>query len=321
MKNIVCLFAIVAVLGVGAIVEAQPPNKVYRIGYLVGGSGIEASHERTRQGLRELGYIEGQNMVIEWRFAKGNADRLPALAAELVQLKLDVIVAAGTEPIRALKNATTTIPIVVTVAGDLVGRGLVASLARPGGNITGSTMINPGLSGKRMELIKDVIPHASRVAFLYQPHEQDELRELQNAARALEVHIQPLEVQQASQFQNAYAAMTKERPDALSISRNPFTNVHRRQLVDLAVKYRLPAMCEGRDWTNDCCLMSYLPDRTEAYRRAAVYVDKILKGANPATLPVEQPTKFELVINLKTARRLAVRIPADVLIRADRVIK
>jgi putative tryptophan/tyrosine transport system substrate-binding protein len=308
------------VLVIVALAEAQQRHKVYRIGYL-SGVGSEARDEIIRQGLQELGYIEGQNIVIEWRFGEGNADRLPALAAELVGLKLDVIITSGTLPTRALQDATPTIPIVVTSAGDLVGRGLVASLARPGGNITGSTSIAPDLGGKRLELLKEAVPQAARVAFLYQPYEEDELREIQRAAHTLGVQIQRRAIQQASQFQNAYAAMIKERADGLLISRSPFTNGHRTQLIDLAVKNRLPAMCDGIEWTNDGCLMSYAPDRTEGYRRAAVYVDKILKGTKPADLPVAQPTTFELVINMKTAEALGLTIPPSLLFQATEVIR
>ena len=274
-----------------------------------------------RQGLRELGYIEGRNIVIEWRFAKGSENRLPELAAELVRLKPDVMVTTGTQPARALKDSTTTIPIVVASAGDLVGRGLVASLARPGGNITGFTSIALDLNGKRLEILKELVPRASRVAFLYQPREQDELRELEIAARALGLQIQQREVAQASQFQSAYVAMTRERADALLISRNPFTNSHRRPLIDLAAKHRLPAMCDGTEWTNAGCLISYAQNRAEGSRRAAVLIDKILKGAKPADLPVEQPTKFEFVINLKTAKQIGLTISPNVLARADRVIR
>jgi putative ABC transport system substrate-binding protein len=300
---------------------AQQRTKIYRIGYLGGGLGIEDREKTLRQGLHELGYIEGQNIVIEWQFAKGNEDQLPKLAAELVRLKPDLIVTTGTQPTRALKDSTTTIPIVVTSAGDLVGRGLVASLARPGGNITGWTSIAPDLSGKRLELLTELVPRASRVAFLYQPHEKDELRELQIAARTLGLQVQQLEVQQASQFRTAYATMTREHADALLISSNPFTGSHRIQLIELAAKHRLPAMCDGTAWTNAGCVVSYSPDRTEGSRRAAVFVDKILKGAKPADLPVEQPTKFELIINLKTAKQIGVTIPPNVLARADMVIK
>jgi putative ABC transport system substrate-binding protein len=304
-----------------SLAEAQQRAKFYRIGYLGGGVGVDEREKTLRQALQELGYNEGQNIVIEWRFAKGDEDRLPELAAELVRLKPDVIVTTGTQPARALKDATTTIPIVVASAGDLVGRGLVASLARPGGNITGSTSIAPDLNGKRLELLKEIVPRASRVAFLYQPHEKDELRELEIAARALGLRVQQLEVKQASQFQSAYGAMTRERADALIISRNPFTNSHRRSLIDLAAKHRLPAMCDGTEWTNAGCLISYSPNRTEGSRRAAIFVDKILKGAKPADLPVEQPMRFELVINLKAAKQLGLTIPPNVLARADKVIK
>jgi putative ABC transport system substrate-binding protein len=273
--------------------------------------------------LRELGYVEGKNILIEYRYAEGKTDRLPELAAELVRLKLDIIVTAGTVPALALRDGTTTIPIVVASAGDLVGRGLVASLARPGGNITGSTSIAPQLSGKRLELLKEIIPHASRVAVLYQAYEEDEVKEIEIAARPLGVQIQRTEVQQPSQFQSAYAAMTRERASALIISRSALTNSssHRQQLIDLAVKNRLPAMCENWTWTSAGCPVSYGPDQLHLWRRTAVYVDKILKGAKPAELPVEQPTKFEQVINLKTAKQIGLTIPPNVLARADKVIR
>ena len=321
MKKLFRLLLIVAFLGAGPVAEAQQRAKIYRLGYLGGSVGIEEREETFRQGLRELGYLEGQNLVIEWRFAKGDENRLPELAPELVRLKPDVLVTAGTQPARTLKDATTTIPIVVLSAGDLVGRGLVASLARPGGNITGLTSISLDLNGKRLEILKELVPRASRVAFLYQPREQDELRELEIAARALGLQIQQREVAQASQFQSAYVAMTRERADALLISRNPFTNSHRRPLIDLAAKHRLPAMCDGTEWTNAGCLISYAQNRAEGSRRAAVLIDKILKGAKPADLPVEQPTKFELVINLKAAKQIGLTIPQSVLFRADKVIK
>jgi ABC-type uncharacterized transport system substrate-binding protein len=312
--------ALLLVLCVSA--EAQQSKTRFRIGYLTNDAEIRKEYEGIfQQTLRELGYIEGQNLLIEWRFTKGKLELLPNLVDELVRLKLDVIVTSGTQPIRALKKATTTIPIVVTGGGDLVGRGLVESLARPGGNITGVTSIAPDLTGKRLELLKEVVPRAARMAFLYQPHEQDELREMQIAGRALGVQIQPIEVQQASEFQNAYAAMTKERAGALTISRNPFTNFHRKRLIDLSVKKRLPAMCDGTEWTSDGCLLSYARDRTEAIHRAATYVDKILKGAKPADLPVEQPMKFEFIVNLKTAKQIGLTIPPNVLARADRVIR
>jgi len=296
-------------------------TKVYRLGYLSGEAGIEEREETIRQGLREFGYIEGRNLVIEWRFAKGDYKRLPELAAQLVALKPDVLMTAGTQPSRALKDATATIPIVVSSAGDLVGRGLVASLARPGGNITGSTSITLDLNGKRLEILKEIVPRVSRVAFLHNPTERDEVMALEVAGGALGLHVQGHEVEQPSQFQSAYAAMTKERADALVISRNPFMNTYRRELSDLAVKHRLPAMCDGTNWISAGCLVSYAQNRTEVYRRAVVYVDKILKGAKPADLPVEQPTKIEFVINLKTAKEIGLTIPPNLLARADRVVK
>lgn len=259
--------------------------------------------------------------MVEWRFANGDESRLSELAAELVRLKPDILATTATQPARALKNATTTIPIVVLSAGDLVGRGIVASLAKPGGNITGFTSIAPELNGKRLEVLKEIVPRASKVAFLYRPSEQDELKALQIAARALGLQIQPHEVREASDFTTAYAAMTKERAHALIISRNPFTDSHRKALNELAAKHRLPAMCDGIEWTNADCLVSYAQNRADGSRRAAVLVDKILKGAKPADLPVEQPTKFEFVINLKTAKQIGLTIPPNVLARADRVIR
>jgi len=304
-----------------SLAGAQQQNQMYRLGYLSSGGGPGAREEIIQQGLRDLGYIEGHNLVVAWRFGKGNAEQLPALAAELVRLEPDVIITSGTPPTRALQAATTTIPIVIASAGDLVGRGLVASLARPGGNITGSTSLAPALSSKRLALLKTAVPQGARVAFLYQPYEADELREIQSAARVVGVQIQGLAIDQASQFQSAYAAMTQEGADMLIISRNALTNRHRRQLIDLAVTHRLPAMCDGIEWMNDGCLMSYAPDRTEGYRRAAVYVDKILKGTKPADLPVGQPTRFEFIINVKTARQIGLTIPPSVLYQADKLIQ
>lgn len=276
---------------------------------------------RLRQALRELGYTEGGNLIIEWRFAKRSESRLPQLAAELVRLNPDLIVTHGTQPARALKITTATIPIVVGSAGDLVGRGVVASLAKPGGNITGFTSIAPELNGKRLEVLKEIVPRASRVAFLHHSNEQDEARELEIAGRGLGLRVQQQEVNQVRQFESAYASMTEERAHALVISRNPFMNSHRTELISLAAKHRLTAMCDGTEWINAGCLLSYSLDRTEGSHRAAVLIDKILKGAKPADLPVEQPTKFEFVINLKTAKQIGLTIPPSVLARADRVIR
>jgi len=321
-KTIISLALGIMLLGPCVPAEAQQAKKVYRIGFLLAGPRMdEARWKPLRQGLQELGYIEGQNVVIEWRFAKGDDNQLPELAAELVRLRPDVLLTISTQPARALKDSTKTIPIVVISAGDLVGRGIVASLAKPGGNLTGFTSIAPELNGKRLELLKEIVPRASTVAFLYRPREQDELKELQIAGRSLGLRIQQHEVREAGQFTIAYAAMTSERADALLISSNPFMNSHRSALIDLAVKHRLPAMCDGTAWTNAGCLISYAQDRTEGSRRAAVLIDKIFKGAKPADLPVEQPTNFELVINLKAAKQIGLTIPPNVLARADRVIR
>jgi ABC-type uncharacterized transport system substrate-binding protein len=306
--------------------EAQQAKKVPLIGYL-GGSSFsigKSNIDAFRQGLHELGYVEGKNILLEYRWADAKFDRLPALAAELVSLKADVIVTAGTQPTLAVKQASSTIPIVVGSAGDLVGTGLVASLARPGGNVTGSTNIDPDLSAKRLELLKETIPKLSRVAILYHGGpggDEDELQETQAAAKRSKVQVQSYRVQNPSEFERVYGTMTKERADALIIFHGNFTSFHRRQLVDLATKKRLPTMCGQPAWSEDGGLISYGHDRRHQYRRAAYFVDKILKGAKPADLPVEQPMKFEFVINLKTAKRIGLTIPPNVLVRADKVIK
>jgi putative ABC transport system substrate-binding protein len=322
-KKITVVAMSLAVVVFTQLAYAQQLGKIPRIGFLsVSALSVNAVRiEKFEQSLRELGYVNGKNIVIEWRTAEGEISRLPMLAAELVRLEVDVIVTSGTPSIHALRDATTTIPIVVTSAGDLVGRGLVASLARPGGNITGSTSLSPGLSGKRLTLLKVAVPEAARMAFLYQPYEEDELREIQHAARTAGVEIQALAIHEASQFQSAYASMAKEGSDTLIISRNHLTNEHRRELIDLAVTHRLPTICDGREWVNDGCLMSYAPDRTEGYRRAAVYVDKILKGNDPADLPVGQPTKFELVVNLNAARGLGIVFPPLIRLQTTEVIE
>ena len=326
-KKIIRLALGALLLALSFPVEAQQPGKVPRIGMLV--SGSVSTHkgriDAFRQGLRELGYIEGQNIVIEYRYAEGKVDGFPALAAELVRLKPHVIVVGGVGLTRAAKQATSTIPIVVGGAGDLVGTGMVASLAKPGGNITGSTLISPDLSGKRLELLKEVVSKASRVAVFwhYRPgtSDEDEVKQTEVVAQSLGVKIQSIAVQAPDEFEGAYTAMTKQRASALIIIMGSFTNFHRRQLMELAVKNRLPTMCEQEFWADEGCLMSYGPDLPYLYRRAATYVDKILKGAKPADLPVEQPMKFELVINLKAAKQIGLTIPQSVLYRADRVIK
>jgi putative ABC transport system substrate-binding protein len=315
------------------LASAQQPGKIPRIAMLLSSTpSLNApQNEAFRQALRDLGYVEGKTISIEYRFAEGKFDRLPDLAAELVRLKVDIIVVGGGRPTAAAKQATTTIPIVVGSAGDLVGSGLVASLAKPGGNITGSTLSSADVSGKRLELLREVVPRATRVAVLWHPNpgdrsggmttDWDEVKETETAARQLGVKVQPVEVRDPNEFENAYAAMNKQQAKAVIFIRGAFTIFHRKRLVELALKHRLPSMCEAAQWVSDGCLMSYGPDELYPWRRAATYVDKILKGAKPVDLPVEQPKKFELVISLKTAKQIGLTIPPNVLVRADRVIK
>ncbi len=308
--------------------EAQQAGKVHRIGYLSGSSATAQSHfiEAFRQGLRELGWVEGQNIVIDYRFAEGRFDRLPDLAAELVRLKVDIIVGAGgTPPAAAAKNATGTIPIVMIAVGDPVGQGLIASLARPGGNVTGVTL-NAGLEivGKQLELLKETVPKVRRVAILSNPANPahaPSIREVKVAARSLGVELQLLEARGPDEFDGAFAAMAKERVGALLVVLDPMFNLHRTRLADLAAKSRLPAAYGFRENVAAGGLMSYGSSMRDLFRRSATFVDKILKGAKPADLPVEQPTKFELVINMKTAKALGLTIPQALLIRADEVIE
>jgi ABC-type uncharacterized transport system substrate-binding protein len=292
------------------ITEAQQPTKVPRIGYLSATSpSVNPTRiEAFRQGLRELGYVEGKNIAIEWRYAEGKQDRVPALAADLVRLKVEVIVTGGPAITPAVKEATTTIPIVMGYDNDPVGYGFVASLARPGGNITGLANFNPELSGKRLELLKEIIPKLSRVAVLgtsTQPGNAQALREVELAAGAFGVKLQYLDVLEPKDIETAFRAASKGRADAvLMIVTGAVLNSHRRQVADLAVKNRLPAVYGQPQYVEDGGLMCYAPSYTDLFRRAATYVDKILKGAKPAELPVEQPTKFELVINLKAAKQI-----------------
>ena len=307
-------------------VDAQQAGKVRRIGYLTVPTreSAEFGVKAFQQGLRDLGWVEGQNLAIEYRFADGKLDRLPDLAAELVRLKVDIIVVGATPAALAAKNATTTIPIVMVLAVDPVGMGLVASLARPGGNITGLTTTAGGLEiiGKQLELLKAVVPKVSRVAFLSDPTDPlhaMRLREIEVAGRALGVKLQLLEARGPGEFDSAFAAMTRERAGALLVAGTFFT--HQTRIIDLAVKGRLPSMFTQREAVEAGGLMAYATNLADLFRRAATYVDKILKGAKPADLPVEQPTKFELIINLKTAKVLGLTIPKSVLIRADKLIE
>jgi putative ABC transport system substrate-binding protein len=285
-------------------------------------SGYASRLEAFRHGLRDLGYVEGRTITLEYRFAEGQADRLPALAEELVQLPVDVLVVDGTIAIRPAQHATTTIPIVM-VAADPVGAGLVASLARPGGNSTGLSMMIPDLSGKRLEFLKEVVPHLSHVAALWH-HDAPVgpyLKETQAAAQALRLQLHALAVRSPDEFDQAFAAMTSAHADALVLMPSGLFFSHHTQLAALAVQHRLPAMFMEREFVEAGGLMAYGPSLADLSRRAATYVHQILQGAKPADLPVEQPTKFELVINLKTAKELGLTIPPTVLFQADEVMK
>jgi len=307
-------------------VEAQQPTKVSRIGFIIGASafGSKVRTDAFRQGLRELGYVEGKNIVVEYRYAEGKPDSLVALAAELVLLKVDVIVTSGGAPTRAAKQATVTIPIVMAQDNDPIGNGFVASLARPGGNITGLSSVAAELSGKRLEFLKEIVPKLSRVAVLWtstNPGNAQALRETELAAAAFGLKLHALDIVNPRDIESAFRAAGKGRPDAVIVLASLVLNSQRTQVADLAVKNRLPAIYYALEWVEDGGLMSYGVSYTDLYRRAATYVDRILKGAKPADLPVEQPTKFELVINLKTAKQIGLTIPPNVLARADRVIK
>jgi putative ABC transport system substrate-binding protein len=301
---------------------------VPRIGYLV--TNLVANphvHEAFRQGLRDLGYVEGRNVVIEYRSAEDKLERLPALAAELVALKVDVIVAGAPPAALAAKQATQTLPIVFAAVADAVTSGLVTSLARPGGNLTGLSFLGPELIGKRLEQLKQAVPGVSRVAVLWQPGalpertEKDILKEIEVAARALEVRPQFVEARGPADFDRAFSDMTKARAEALTVWSTPMFVNERRRLVDLAAKNRLLAVYPWREFVDAGGLMAYGPDLADLFRRAPTYVDRILNGAKPGDLPIEQPTKFELVINLKTAKALGLTIPPSLLQRADQVIE
>lgn len=302
--------------------EAQQPRNIPRIGYLARGAGVGHDDKAFEQGLRELGYFEGKNIAIEWRAAKGKEEKLPELARELVRLKVDIIVALHPRAAVAAQNATKTIPIVFRSSGDPVRSGLVASLARPGGNITGVTSISSELYGKRLELLKEVVPKASLVAVLKIPgRDARDLQELQTVARSLRLQLQVLDVQREEDFEPAFRAATDKGAQGLIALRHPLIVNGRKRIIELAAKSKLPAIYDERAFVDAGGLMSYGTDLAEVYRRAATYVDKILKGRKPADLPVEQPTKFELVINLKTARQMGLTIPQWVLMRADKIIK
>jgi len=330
MRKILIRLALCAMLSALSFpVEAQQPAKLYRIGFH--GFGV-ATETRVlnrlaafRRGLREFGWVEGKNIVIEHRWAGGRAERFPALAAELVRLPVDVLLTGSGDPaIQALKEASATIPIVMAVSSDPVGTGLINSLARPGGNITGLSIIATDTGGKRLELLKEAVPKASRVAVFWNsahPGKQLKFKEAQVAARTLGMTLQSVEVRGPNDFEGAFSAITKGRLHALDVLQEPLISVHRARIADFAAKSRLPTICETWEFAEAGGLMTYGPDIVSMYRRAATHVDKILKGTKPADLPVEQPTKFELVINLKTAKQIGLTIPQSMLYRADKVIK
>jgi putative ABC transport system substrate-binding protein len=319
-----------SILAAPLAAEAQQATKVHRVGRLLGVgsplSGPSPLYEAFQQRLRELSYVEGQNLVLEDRYAEGRPERLPGLAAELVRLKVDVIVAEGTAAIRAAQHATHTIPIVMAASADPVGEGLVASLARPGGNITGLSFLGAELPGKRLEILKETVPQSARIAVLANsafPAHESRMHNLTVAAQALGLHLHVVEVRSADELDTAFAAMTRAGTDAVIVLEDAvLLNSQRGRVVaDLAAESRLPVMYAWREWVVAGCLMSYGPSRREYGRLVAVYVDKILKGANPADLPVEQATKFELVINLKAAKALGLTISPTILFQADEVLQ
>jgi putative ABC transport system substrate-binding protein len=304
--------------------EAQQAGKVPRIAYIRAEAPPAADIEAFRQGLREHGYVEGKNIVVEYRWADGNDQRLRAIVADLIRVKVDLIVASAPAAARAAKEATTTIPIVMVLVADPVAFGFVASLARPGGNVTGFAFLLPELSGKRLQLLKDAIPRLSRVAVLWNaanPYKAFDLKEVQAVAEALKVAVETLPVRGPDDFAHAFETAVASGAGGLITLDDPFTIAHRTRIVSLALKYRLPALYGVRPFADAGGLMSYGPDRVDQNRRAATYVDKILRGAKPADLPVEQPTKFELVINLKTAKALELTISPSLLQRADDIVQ
>jgi putative tryptophan/tyrosine transport system substrate-binding protein len=325
-KKIMGLALGALLLAVCSSAKAQQSPKVPRIGFLSPFSSSDSAlwDQAFRQGLRDLGWVEGKNVSIEYRYAEGRNDRLPDLVADLVRLKVNIIVASVATDALAAKNATKTIPIVVASAGDPVAIGLVDSLARPGSNVTGLSQMSPDLAGKRLELLKEIVPKLSRVAVLWNPQNPTATlnwKELQLPARELGVQLHSLEVRSPNEFDKAFEIATRARAGALAIIPDPLIVTNLRRIADLAAKSRLPSIFHLREFVDSGGLVTYGPDRADMFRRAATYVDKILKGAKPADLPVEQPTKFELVINLKAAKQIGLTIPPNVLARADKVIK
>ena len=304
-------------------VDAQQPAKVARVGVLLYSTPeADPNIAAFRQGLRDLGYLEGQNLAMEYRFAEGKPERLPGLAADLVRLKPDVIFVLGGDVVRSAKQATETIPIVMAISTDPVEQGVVASFGRPGGNVTGVSFVADELAGKRLELLKEVAPRVSRVAFLWNPdHLDPEFRETQRGARALGLQLLPIEVRRPADFDAAFQAATRGRAQALLVVSSILMSLQQQQIAGFAAKQRLPLIAGWGPWTQAGALLAYGPNLNEMVRRAATHVDKILKGAKPADLPVEQPMRFELVINMKTAKALGLTFPPSILVRADQVIE
>jgi len=327
-KKLATFALIAALLALCPVAAAQQTEKIRRIGFLTPFTVSDPHNalrlETFRQGLRDLGYVGGKNIIIEYRFAEGRPDRLPDLAAELVRLKVDAILTSSTPGVLAAKNASSTIPIIMIAIADPVGSGIVASLARPGGNVTGLTILAPELSGKRLELLKEIVPKLSRTAVLghvANPSHENSFKEMEAAANLLGMQLQLVNVKGANDFEDAFSTMKLRRAQALILLVDALFTGNQRKIADLATKNGLPGLYPWSEFVESGALMSYGPNFAELYRRAAVYVDKILKGAKPADLPVEQPTKFELVINLKTAKQIGLTIPPNVLARADKVIK
>jgi putative tryptophan/tyrosine transport system substrate-binding protein len=323
--KIISLALTVMLIALSAPAEAQQRGKVPRMGLLTfTAPPLPSSATPFDQALRQLGYVEGQNIAIERRYANGQLDRLPGLAVELARLSLDVILALSFPAALAAKNATSTIPIVVAGAGDPVATGLVVSFARPGGNITGVSALETELSGKRLELLKETFPKLVRVAVLWNAADFGmslKFREIELAAQALRVAVQASAVREPKDFEGVFSEMIRKRPDALFVITDPLTGLNRKELVEFATKSRLPTMYENSQYTDVGGLMAYGPSQLENLQRALHQVDKILKGAKPAEIPIEQPTKFELIVNLKAAQQIGVTIPPNVLARADKVIK
>jgi putative ABC transport system substrate-binding protein len=317
------LFALGFLLALCFPAEAQQAGKIPRIGILFIGTRNQPHLESFRQGLRERGYVEGKNIVLEYRYAEGKFDRVPALVDELVRMKVDIIVTTSSISARAARKATKTVPIVMTT-GSPVEQGLAESLAKPGGNVTGLTVMAVELTGKRLEILQETFPKMTHVAALWAPGQTEAVRgfkETQEAARGFSLRLQSVELQNAEELEKVFAEISKGRADALVVVLDPLVTLHSKRIVDLALKHHLPGMYPTRQFAEEGGLMAYGPLIADLYRRAAMYVDKILRGAKPGDIPIEQPTKFEFIVNLKTAKQIGLTIPPNVLARADKVIK